>query len=52
MTNPYGNVRPATIQRAIDELRAACRDEGTPRIQEAWDRLEPWVDVVYQGDKG
>lgn len=40
----YGDVRITKIRAAFNELRAACRDEGTPRIQEALDRYEPWAD--------
>ena len=42
----YGDVRITKIMAAFKELRTACRDEGTPRIQEALDRYEPWADFV------
>lgn len=40
----YGRVKIATIQKAKDELRQAIQSEGSPRIQDAWDRLEQWID--------
>lgn len=43
----YGAVRVTKIKAAYDELRAACREEGTPRIQDALDRYEPWADFAY-----
>lgn len=43
----YGSVRITKIKAAYDELRAACRDEGTPRIQEALDRYEQWADFAF-----
>lgn len=44
----YGNVKVIKIVAAFNELRDACRSEGTPRIQEAIDRYEPWADYVMQ----
>lgn len=44
----YGRTNVAKIIAAFNELRAACRDEGTPRIQDALDRYEPWADFVMQ----
>ena len=40
----YGRVKFATIQATKNELRQAIQSEGTPRIQELWDRLEQWID--------
>jgi hypothetical protein len=34
-----------TIRAAVNELRAAIRAEGTPTVQDAWDRMEPWIDA-------
>lgn len=42
----YGRTKVAKIKAAYDELRAACRAEGTPRIQDAVDRYEQWADYV------
>lgn len=44
MAEQYGRVRITTIQATKNELRAAIQTEGTPRIQELWDRLEQWID--------
>lgn len=48
MTDRYGDVSFPDLKAAYDALRAACREEGTPRIQAALDRYEPWADYVYQ----
>ena len=48
MTDRYGNVKVIKIVAAFNELRDACRSEGTPRIQDAIDRYEPWADYVMQ----
>lgn len=47
----YGNTRIHKIHKAIKDLREACRSEGTPRIQSALDRLEPWIDYLYQEEE-
>lgn len=44
MTSRYGRVKFSTIYAAIGELRKAIQEEGTPRIQAAWDRMEQWID--------
>lgn len=36
------------ILNDMGRLRKAIRAEGTPRIQEAWDRIEPVIDMFYQ----
>lgn len=41
----YGATKITKIISARNELREAIRAEGTPRIQEAWDRLEQWIDA-------
>lgn len=45
MTERYGKTRLSKIRKAVNELRAAIRAQGTPDIQDAWDRLEPWLDA-------
>ena len=47
MGERYGRVRVTKIKAAYDELRAACREEGTERIQAAIDRYEPWADYAF-----
>lgn len=43
----YGRVKVSKIMTAFNELRDACRSEGTPRIQDAIDRYEQWADFAY-----
>jgi hypothetical protein len=38
-------IKAITIYRYIERLRKVIRSEGTPAIQEAWDKLEPHVSV-------
>ena len=38
-------IKPITIYKYIERLRKAIRQEGTPAIQETWDKLEPHVSV-------
>ena len=45
MTDRYGKTRMGTIRAAVNALRASIRAEGTPAIQDAWDRMEPWIDA-------
>ena len=50
MTAPakYGNRNIPKMIRQIDELRRAIRSEGTPAIQEAWDKVEEHIDFAYR----
>ena len=41
-------IRAIRIYNYIDRLRKAIRREGTPAIQEAWDKLEPHVSIFLQ----
>ena len=43
-------IRAVTIYNYIGRLRKAIRAEGTPAIQEAWDKLEPHVSVFFSGE--
>lgn len=43
----YGNVRIVKLRAAVNTLRKAIQKEGTPDIQDAWDRCEPWVDGIF-----
>jgi hypothetical protein len=38
-------IKAITIYQYIERLRKAIRAEGTPAIQEAWDKMEPHVSV-------
>ena len=44
MADRYGRVKFTTIQATKNELRRAIQEEGTPRIQDIWDKLEQWID--------
>lgn len=44
----YGRRNVGKMIRDIDALRQAIRAEGTPRIQEAWDRVEEHIDYAYR----
>lgn len=50
-TDRYGSVRIYKIRQAQADLRRAIRREGTPAVQEAWDRLEPWIDAPVWRDE-
>ncbi len=43
-------IRMVRIYNYIERLRRAIRREGTPAIQEAWDKLEPHVSIFLTGD--
>jgi hypothetical protein len=43
----YGNRRVSKMYAEIDALRRAIRSEGTPAIQDAWDKVEQHIDFVY-----
>lgn len=36
----------------INELRRAIRSEGTPAIQDAWDKVEEHIDFAYGRAEG
>lgn len=43
----YGRRNIAKMRDEINELRRACRDEGSPRIQAALDAVEPHLCFAY-----
>lgn len=47
MTARYGNRTIIKMFNQINALRKAIRAEGTPAIQEAWDKVEEHIDFVY-----
>jgi len=51
MTERYGNRTIVKMFNQINVLRKAIRQEGTPAIQEAWDRVEEHIDFVYAKGK-
>lgn len=44
-------IRAVKIYNYIDRLRRAIRAEGTPAVQDAWDKLEPHVAIFLQAAK-
>jgi len=51
MTERYGNRKVVKMFNQINALRKAIRSEGTPAIQEAWDKIEEHIDFVYSQQK-
>ncbi len=51
MTEPqkYGRRNVPKMYAQINTLRAAIQAEGTPAIQEAWDKVEEHIDFAYRG---
>ena len=43
----YTNRKVPKMYAQINELRRAIRAEGTPAIQDAWDKVEEHIDFVY-----
>ena len=41
-------IRQVRIYNYIERLRQAIRREGTPAVQEAWDKLEPHVSTFLR----
>jgi hypothetical protein len=50
MTEKYGNRNVPKMIAEIEVLRQAIRAEGTPAIQDAWDRVETHIDYAYRAD--
>jgi hypothetical protein len=50
-TDTYGRVKFVTIQKTKNELRRAIQSEGTPLIQDIWDRLEQRIDSPLMQSK-
>lgn len=49
MTRRYGTRRVDRMWADINALRQVIAREGTPAIQDAWDRVEPCIDYAYGG---
>lgn len=45
----YGKRRVDRMLRDMNVLRQTIRAEGTPAIQDAWDRVEECIDFAYGG---
>lgn len=41
-----------TMMRDFNRLREACRSQGTPDVQEAWDKCERWLWAVTPETEG
>lgn len=41
-------IRAVRVYNYIGRLRKLIRQQGTPDIQEAWDKLEPHVSIFLQ----
>lgn len=46
----YGNRNVAKMIRQVEEHRQLVRAEGTPAIQESWDKIEQHIDYAYRRD--
>lgn len=44
----YGRTKLSKLRAAVNDLRTAIRAEGTPAVQDAWDRAEPWIDRIFR----
>lgn len=51
MTDRYGQRTIVKMFNQINALRKAIRSEGTPKIQEAWDKVEEHIDFIYAKQK-
>jgi len=51
MTARYGNRTIIKMFNQINALRKAIRSEGTPAIQDAWDKVEEHIDFIYAEQK-
>lgn len=43
----FGNRKVQKMYAEINTLRALIRSEGTPGIQDAWDKVEQHIDFAY-----
>lgn len=44
----FGNRRVPKMYAQVNELRRAIAAEGSPRIRDAWDKVEEHLDFAYQ----
>jgi len=44
-------IKAVRIYNYLNRLRIAIRREGTPSIQEAWDKLEPHVSIFLRAEQ-
>ena len=52
MPERYGDRRVPKMYREFDALRKLIRAEGTPAIQDAFDKLETNIDFAYGQNRG
>jgi hypothetical protein len=48
MTLKYGKRNVPKMIQEIEALRKAIRSEGSPNIQDAWDKVEQHIDYAYR----
>lgn len=48
MAARYGQRKVTKMYAEWAEHRTACRAEGTPAVQATLDKVEQWVDYVFQ----
>ena len=46
----YGQRKVTKMYAEVQALREIIRAEGTPAIQEAWDKVEEHIDYAYRRD--
>lgn len=48
-SNPthFGRAKISTLMRDVNALRESIRREGSPAVQDAWDKCERWVPAVF-----
>jgi hypothetical protein len=51
VTDKYGQRNVIKMFNQVNALRKAIRTEGTPAIQEAWDKVEEHIDFIYAKQK-
>lgn len=47
-SNKYGNRKITKMYQQWNDLRGLIRQEGSPAIQEAWDKVEEHIDFVFK----
>jgi hypothetical protein len=47
-TETYGTRSVPDMIAQVNELRRAIRAEGTPAVQDAWDKVEEHIDFAYR----
>lgn len=43
-------IKAVTIYNKINRLRRAIREEGSPRVQAAWEEIEPHVSAFINAE--